>query len=42
MSPLRATLSAAERLLEGPSTSLHATASVLSARSPGLIGGLYV
>ncbi|KAJ7720309.1 hypothetical protein B0H14DRAFT_2642724 [Mycena olivaceomarginata] len=39
MPPLRATSSAAERLLGDPSTSLHASASVLSARSPGLIRG---
>ncbi|KAJ7720308.1 hypothetical protein B0H14DRAFT_2642723 [Mycena olivaceomarginata] len=43
MPPLRATSSAAEQLLGDPSTSLHASASVLSARSPPeLIGGPYV
>ncbi|KAJ7802759.1 hypothetical protein B0H14DRAFT_2614053 [Mycena olivaceomarginata] len=39
MPSLRATSSAAERLLGDTSTSLHASASVLSARSPGLIRG---
>ncbi|KAJ7720325.1 hypothetical protein B0H14DRAFT_2642739 [Mycena olivaceomarginata] len=42
MPSLRATSSAAERLLGDPSTSLHASASVLSGRSlPELIGGPY-